>query len=746
MVLAKLAQVRLRHYVQPGPVVSLTDYFDVPKGEDDLRMVYNGTSCGLNDMLWSPSFWLPTLTTAAQVLSFYTFSVDLDLGEMFLNFPLDPVIRPYAGIDLTPFKRHFHTSPTLPSSPLWERWERQFMGLKPSPFNSVRYFYWAEEFVRGDPMSDHNPMQWDEVHLNLPGSLSYLSTLPYVMKWNGQVQRIAGDVVTYIDNLRATGYSLENSWQVAGQIASRFQYLGIQDAPWKRHPPLQQPGAWAGGLLHVTPMEITKLVTREKWKKGQVIIQEIHSNFLSAGTFDHKKLERHRGFLVHLSMTFTSITPFLKGIHLTLDLWRERRGSDGWKLSDKEWREMLLHDMETHEGTDEGDWVSVLENKADSPPKQVKAVPCLEGDLSALTEIFKQEQPPKVVLWVARVLLVVFGFGDASGSGFGSSLLNETGISYRVGVWNYTKADNSSNCREFTNVVEAIEEEATMGSLKDTELFFFTDNSTVEAALFHGTSSSRQLLDLVIRMRLLESKFNFVLKVSHVAGKRMISQGSDGISRGLLTEGVMGGAPMLSFVPLHLSAFERHAPIKTWVTSWAGTNVEFLSPKDWFTRGHDHDGGEIHADGFWRPKVVPGSFVWSPPPAAADVALEELRKARIKRQQSSHIFICPRIFTPQWLKQLYKVSDLVFVLPVGTIMWPDEMFEPCLIGLTFPFIRCKPWQIQGTPKMYAVARQLRHLWGSPDVDPGTFLRKFFQQYRELDRLPASVVSKMLYFE
>ncbi len=249
LVLEKLSQVRLRRYIGPGLVKSLTDYFDVPKGDSDIRMVYNGTSCGLNDELWAPSFWLPTATSAVRLLSFYSYCVDLDLGEMFLNFPLDPLIRPYAGVDLTPFCSALGGDHAPVGLRLWERWERQFMGLKPSPFNSVRYYYWAEEFARGDQTLVSNPMRWDKVCLNLPGSDSYVSNLPYVYKWNSQVGRIAGDVITYVDNLWASGYSLENSWQVSRQIASRFQYLGIQDAARKRRPPSQRPGAWAGALI-----------------------------------------------------------------------------------------------------------------------------------------------------------------------------------------------------------------------------------------------------------------------------------------------------------------------------------------------------------------------------------------------------------------------------------------------------------------------------------------------------------------
>ena len=40
----------------------------------------------------------------------------------------------------------------------------------------------------------------------------------------------------------------------------------------------------------------------------------------------------------------------------------------------------------------------------------------------------------------------------------------------------------------------------------------------------------------------------------------MILQGADGLSRGDMYEGVMRGDNMLDFIPLHLSAIERHPP------------------------------------------------------------------------------------------------------------------------------------------------------------------------------------------
>jgi hypothetical protein len=61
----KIAKVLRRCYLRSpvSPIKSNIKYFAVPKGEDDVRMVYDATANGLNDCVWSPPFWLPTLNT-----------------------------------------------------------------------------------------------------------------------------------------------------------------------------------------------------------------------------------------------------------------------------------------------------------------------------------------------------------------------------------------------------------------------------------------------------------------------------------------------------------------------------------------------------------------------------------------------------------------------------------------------------------------------------------------------------------
>jgi hypothetical protein len=133
-----------------------------------------------------------------------------------------------------------------------------------------------------------------------------------------------------------------------------------------------------------------------------------------------------------------------------------------------------------------------------------------------------------------------------------------------------------------------------------------------------------------------------------------------------------------------------------------------------------------------------------PPPAAAFAAIAELRKARIKRQNYAHIFVCPRLITQEWLGQLYKEADLVFTIPLTAAFWSHELYEPLLVGICFPFVSSFPWQIKGYPKMPAFSRKVQKLWEKAGVDPGHFMCKLLKQIRSLVGVSERVVRQVLY--
>jgi hypothetical protein len=66
------------------------------------------------------------------------------------------------------------------------------------------------------------------------------------------------------------------------------------------------------------------------------------------------------------------------------------------------------------------------------------------------------------------------------------------------GQWVPEIMDHSSNFQELFNLVLTLEEAASSGHLRNSELFLFTDNSTAEAAFYKGTSSNQLLFSLVL--------------------------------------------------------------------------------------------------------------------------------------------------------------------------------------------------------------------------------------------------------
>jgi hypothetical protein len=83
----------------------------------------------------------------------------------------------------------------------------------------------------------------------------------------------------------------------------------------------------------------------------------------------------------------------------------------------------------------------------------------------------------------------------------------------------------------------------------------------------------------------------------------------------------------------------------------------------------------------------------------------------------NHIFICPRLFTFQWRRQLYHLADIIFEVPPGVwTFWPSSMHEPLVIGLTLCFHSTSPWLLKFHPTILELVRTLRQVWPSM---PGT---------------------------
>ena len=680
--LRKFMERRYIVFTVATAVLSYISFFYVPKGMDDIRVVFNGTSSLLNAATFAPWFALPTIDSHLRMVEAGTMLADADVGEMFYNFMLDVKIQPYSALDL----RKYFPSMIMGGTCLFT-WNRLLMGFRPSPYIATRHLLCARRFLLGNRKDRDNPFAWEDIMLNLPGMDTYDPRKPWVYKrrYDG---RIAGDLIVYIDDLRLSCPDMILLWAAVQQVASRLNFLGMQHAARKLRDLSCTPGPWAGSVVN-TEDGVHLLTSQEKWDKTKKILSELKVQ-VAAGKVCTADLLSWRGFLIYVSRTYHMMKPYLKGLHLTVDSWRFGRDAEGWKLRNAD------IDLLRRENADLSSKI-ILPAEA---PDWLTPVPRLAGDVDALLELCSSAKPPSRRVRVEKVNSVFYVGGDASKVGYGSAMQRKTARGERVrthsriGFWVESIRDGKkSNWKELRNCVGAIEEGVASGELNDCEVFMFTDNTVAERAYYGGTSSDKHLFTLTLRLRKVVMKGNLILHVIHIAGTRMIKMGIDGLSRGDNHEGVASGKNMVEFMDLHLSAFERSPRLMTWLWNvwrpdlWG--KLHALSKEEWFT--HDDESRDLEA------------VVWTPPPAAADACVEQMA---FWRHQSPfdhvHVFVCPRLFTCLWRKQLGKACDVLMEVPLPCLegVWGTYThFEPLLIGFSFPVFNRPPYQLGLKPEL-----------------------------------------------
>jgi hypothetical protein len=738
---SKVLKVIRRGYlvvVALGLVRSLMHYFSVKKGEDDIRMVYDGSKCKLNAATFAPWFAVPTSSSLERTVLPHTVQADNDFADMFLNFQLHEEMKKYTGVDVTDLLNDEEAAEEIgrftSAEDVYTVWDRPAMGLTASPYQAVQTATRGKRVMLGDRKDPKNPFAWDEVVLNAPGQADYDPTLPWIYKARGDTL-IASDIHTYIDDNRSTANSSQGAWQASSKVAKVCAWLGMQDAARKRRAPSQAPGAWAGTVIRTDGTTVEKMVSQSRWDKTREKIRWIDRQLTNAsqdedldsncpkGHLPHKKLESIRGFLVYVSRTYQEFVPLLKGIHLTLDSWRKGRASSGWR------KEVDIFDDEDFEGChltnaiDER-LVPLEERLVDDqdpeakPPSYVVAVPRLAQDLGTLLKLTETLEPPAVPV---RPTAVIVGYlvGDASGAGHGSSFMItlERKLSLAHGTWGDKASKRSSNFRELGNLVRRVEQLVKRGQIpRGTELFIFTDNFVTESVFYKGAARSPHLHALVERLRMLQLHHGLFIHMLWIAGTRMIEQGSDDLSRGGFSSGVMAGRDFLSFLPLDSSALELSPGLESWVADTFPGRHKWttLSAEGWYTDGHGD-----------------GHFIWAPPPALADAVLEQLCESVICRPWNAHVFICPAHMTYRWRKQLRKVADLVVTVPVGGSLWPAECHEPIVIALICPLLAYSPWRVKESERLAQGRGALPKMWSSDWSVEGDLLRKLW-----LDEVPS----------
>ncbi|KAL7580705.1 hypothetical protein ACA910_002212 [Epithemia clementina (nom. ined.)] len=223
----KLDDVCLKGYIAPGECRATMHFFAVPKGDTDVRMVYDGTKSKLNDCLYAPWFPLPDADILARTLDVGYWCIDNNYGEMFLNFWLHPELELYSGMELSTLYG------TLDSGQVRvEVWKRCPMGQSPSLFATVQQMRCLKRLILGNRKDPDNVFRWEHVNTDLPGSETYKPGAPWITK-RRDTGEIAADAHNYVDNLRGTAHTAEEAWQVGSRYAKIASFYGVQDAARK---------------------------------------------------------------------------------------------------------------------------------------------------------------------------------------------------------------------------------------------------------------------------------------------------------------------------------------------------------------------------------------------------------------------------------------------------------------------------------------------------------------------------------
>ena len=116
----------------------------------------------------------------------------------------------------------------------------------------------------------------------------------------------------------------------------------------------------------------------------------------------------------------------------------KRQGNeDGWKFDKLQWENLLEGEMTGEENFEEMEELikRFKASHAQEAPPKVKAVPRLLKDLESLETLFEGDVPRERLIRGVESIDVIYGFGDASGAGFGSSWKTGDSIKYRYGLW-----------------------------------------------------------------------------------------------------------------------------------------------------------------------------------------------------------------------------------------------------------------------------------------------------------------------
>jgi hypothetical protein len=293
---------------------------------------------------------------------------------------------------------------------------------------------------------------------------------------------------------------------------------------------------------------------------------------------------------------------------------------------------------------------------------------------------------------------LVTTWGDGSGTGAGGTLeiRGEAGpkpMLTWMGTWSPSIQSFSSNWRELRTLYQTLQRQRDNSALRNSTVFYFTDNLVSYYIMASGSSTSPELHRLVLQIKRLELVMACHLEVIHVPGKLMIHQGTDGLSRGLwmTPERTRWSSLTESSVALEPVPFCWH--LAHWVES---------------TIGIAHGSFAQHFGSLdpWTFALVKNRWtIWTPTPEVARQALSFFLDCWVEQPLTTGAaFLVPRILQRTWSHVSHSVIEYPAVLPHNLPVECSYRSDiPFVLLVVPPHIRSLPPVLDEAPTARAPA-------------------------------------------
>jgi hypothetical protein len=278
-------------------------------------------------------------------------------------------------------------------------------------------------------------------------------------------------------------------------------------------------------------------------------------------------------------------------------------------------------------------------------------------------------------------------WGDGSGTGTGGTFLVPDGaLKMWKGKWVPFVYKFSSNWKELMTLKLTLLhiKKDNAESICGTTVFYFTDNSSVYWIASSGSSSSPALHKLIEEIRALCFELDCILQVVHVPGFVMITQGTDGLSRGVWM------TPLQELDDPHAltrSIFDP-LPFDPALVDHYIDQLPFLGLRQPLSRWQYQDWSQTwDAEAFFNVCTV-----WFPPPEVARQAITFSLEAWSERPlTTSFIFFVPRVVPAFWYGLSRHVHELGTIYPHKTpLRYPPRVCIPVIVLYIAPHERSLP--------------------------------------------------------